>query len=216
MKLDKLLLKRFNELMDQAKKVEATTSVTDVAATVDAAKYHEWAASALNLLLRVCGEKSPYCTGFHAIHSKIIYLAYREPFDNCRAIFKAAKEDYEKGLIFELRCVVKKEILSYLTRHAEKLLNSGQKDAACIIAGQALETALQELCTRAHLPHDRPELMNAELGKAGTYGKDTQNRIAGWAELRARGLGGDFDRCDREAVMEMVRGTEEFTEEHLS
>lgn len=215
MKLDKVVVKRFDELMAKAKAVEATTMVTDVSATVDSAKYHEWASAAQSLLERVFGEKSAYCRNFQAINSKIIYIAYMEPFENCRGIFKAAKEAYEGGELSELQLLVAAEVFAAFSEQAKQQLKEGCKEAACIVAGVALQTALQHLCARERIHDGKLDIMNADLCKTGIYDVHMQKQITAWGALRNKALQGDWTAYSASDVEEMIKGIDRFIEEHM-
>src|SRR4051794_13390860 len=114
LKLDATIQKKFEELAEKGKKVNASQQVTDIAASVDSKKFQEWATAVLNLLQKVFGEKSHFYRNFQVIYSKIINIAYKESFDNCRAIFLAAREEYEGGGLSDIRLFLDHAVLEFL------------------------------------------------------------------------------------------------------
>lgn len=216
MQLDQMVLKRFDELEARAKEVDRTVQVTDIAAAVDSRKFQEWATAALNLLQRVCGEKSVHFRNFSAIHSKIISIAYKETFDNCRAIVRAARDDYENGYLFELRGMLGEEIIYFLLERAFEFQERGNKDAACILAGVALENSLKHLCKRKGILRGKCEQMNTDLCRGGGYDARVKEEIAGWLALQQHALGGEWDRYGEGSVGGMLDGLERFIKEQVA
>lgn len=216
MKLDRMVVKRFEDLAAKAKEVDATVLINDTSAVVDSNKFQEWATEAMNLLQRVFGEESVHYHNFDAIYSKIINIAYLESFSTCKGILKAAQEDYEGGNTFELHDHLHEAVLKYVSNQASELLRSGQKEAACILSVVALESALKELCERAGIPRGSHEEMNKGLYKAGVYTIGTQQRVSDWGCIRDDVLRGLSDQYSISDVDVMLKGIERFMAKHLT
>ena len=216
MKLDRMVIKRFEELAAKAKEVDATVLINDTSAVVDSKKFQEWATEAMNLLQRVFGGDSVHYQNFDAIYSKIINIAYLESFNTCKGILKAAQEDYEGGNTFELHDHLHEAVLKYVSNEALELLRTGQKEAACILSVVALESALKELCDRAGLPVGGHDEMNKGLYKAGVYSIGTQQRVSDWGCIRDDILRGLSDQYSVSDVDVMLRGIERFVARHLT
>ncbi|HBG04717.1 MAG: hypothetical protein A2075_12355 [Geobacteraceae bacterium GWC2_58_44] len=215
LKLDTMIVKKFDELAEKAKKVNASQQVTDVAAFVDSKKFQDWATAALSLLQKVFGEKSLYYRNFSAIYSKIINIAYKESFDNCRAILQAAREEYEGGGLSEVKLFLDHAVLEFLAAKTAELLRRGEKEAACIMAYVLLEQALQHLCSRKGIAQGSVELMNDALYQAKAYQVGTQQRIKDWGYMKE-----DFIQCHGEKyrtadVDDMLRGVQRFIAKEL-
>ena len=213
--LDSIIIKKFDELAEKGKKVNSSLQVTDIAAVVDSKKFQEWATTALALLQKVFGEKSVYYRNFHAIYSKIINIAYKESFDNCRAILQAAREEYEKGGLNDLKQFLDHAVLEHLAAGTTDYLRRGEKETACILAGVLLEQALQHLCRRKGLPVGSIEQMNDALYQAGAYLVGTQQRIKDWSYMKQ-----DFIQCYGEKYRstdldDMLRGVKRFIAKEL-
>ena len=215
LKLDTVITKKFEELADKGKKVNASQQVTDVAAFVDSKKFQDWATAALNLLQKVFGEKSTYYRNFQAIYSKIINIAYQESFDNCRAILQAAREEYESGGLTEIKLYLNHAVLEHLSETTAEYLRRGEKEAACILASVLLEQALQSLCSRKGISAGAVDQMNEALYQAKAYQVGTQQRIKDWCYMKE-----DFIKCHGDKyrpadVDDMLRGVQRFIAKEL-
>jgi hypothetical protein len=215
LKLDAAVQKRFEELAEKGKKVNASQQVTDVAAVVDSKKFQEWATSSLNLLQKVFGEKSAFYRNFQAIYSKIINIPYKESFDNCRAIFQAAREEYEAGGLSEIRLFLDHAVLEYLAAKTSELLRRGEKQTACITAAVLLEQALLNLCTRKGIAGGSLQEMNEALYKAKAYQVGTQQRIKDWQYMKEDFIQCQGDKYGTAEVDEMLRGVQRFIAKEL-
>ena len=210
MKADKLIVQRFDQLEQRTeallvnKKLDLQADDGTRYYNVNYAEFRGWATNALNLLGRVFGEDS--------VHYKTLFEAVRncdgseEPFITCKALFHAAREDYEGGYLFNVRGLVQAEVSSEVLDQATELLRAGYKDPACVVAGVALETTLKELSTRSGIGHGKLDRMNADLCKAGVYNMGMQKQITAWAERRNRAAHGDWAAYNEADVEDMIRG----------
>jgi hypothetical protein len=220
MKLDKLVLQRFEDLEQRAKVIAEKDREFDFRSNegkdyynVKYASFQGWATNALNLVQRVFGEDS-----IHYQHLNEHYQHFsgsESSFETCRAIFLAAKEDYEGDYIFKLRGLIQAEVFDDLLEQATELLKTGYKDPACVVAGVALETTLKELCTRNGIPLAKVDRMNADLCKAGIYNMAMQKQITAWAERRNKAAHGDSSASSSADVEDVIHGVERLIAEHL-
>lgn len=215
LKLDATIQKKFEELADKAKKVNSSQQVTDVAAFVDSKKFQEWATAALNLLQKVFGEKSLYYLNFQAIYSKIINIAYKESFDNCRAIFQAAREEYESGGLSEIKLFLDHAVLEHLAASTGEYLRRGEKETACILAFVLLERAMRHLCQRKGIPEGSVEEMNEALYQAKAYLVGTQQRVKDWCYMKQDFVQGKGDKYKTAEVDDMLRGVQRLIAKEL-
>lgn len=221
MKLDQLVLKRFDELSQKAKEIGSAikqTGLTIVATNapvyyVDEGKFYEWATSVLNLLQRAFGIESVHYVSFDKHLNN--FRGRLTEFERCRAIFIAAKEDYEGGYLFNLKSLVSAEVIDDILGQGEELLRAGYKDAACVVAGVTLETALKRLCTNQGMAHGKLDKMNADLCKAGLYNVGMQKQITAWADRRNKAAHGEWDQYTAADVEDMIRGANRFIAEYL-
>jgi len=213
--LDSMIIKKFDDLAEKGKKVNASQQVTDIAAVVDSKKFQEWATSALGLLQKVFGESSVYYRNFQAIYAKIINIAYKESFDNCRAILQSAREEYEGGGLCEIKQFLNFAVLEFLARSTADLLHRGEKETACILASVLLENALKYLCSSKGLPAGSLEQMNELLRQAGVYQVGTQQRIKDWCCMKEDFILGYGEKYRTADVDDMLRGVQRFLAKEL-
>jgi uncharacterized protein (UPF0332 family) len=213
MKLDKLVLKRFDELEGKAEKVNKTYHKSEYLEHVDIELYDEWSTSVLSLFKRIFGEKSDHYSNFKILYS--VHAGRFNTFRRCRGIFNAAKEDYECGYLFNLKSLVSAEISEDVLEQAEKLFKSDYKDAACVLAGVALETSLKDLCMRQGIKPGNLDRMNADLRKDGKYNVSMQTQITAWYHHRNNAAHGDWGEYTSEDVKDMIKGVRRFIAEYL-
>ena len=223
MRLDELIKRRFTELEEQAITViESSESITHFnedrgesfeVTGIPHSAFVGWATSVLSLLQHALGEDSIHYKHF-ANHFRL-FKGSESDFESCRAIFRAAKADYEGGYLFNVRALIKAEVLGDAIDQAADLLNAGYKDPACVVIGIALETALKEMCTRAGTSHGKLDKMNADLNKAGTYNIAKQKQITAWADLRNKAAHGDWNAYNEADVKAFLDGVKRFIEDYL-
>ncbi len=219
MRIDKLIVQRFEELDTKATAVQQTRKLDFITLegvsffNVDSPFFIEWATSVLNLLQRVFGEQSAHYQNFHGVFKT--QCRSESSFENSRAVFRAAKEDFTGGYLFNLTGLVKAEVLSDSLEQATELLNAGYKDPACVLAGISLEVALKDLCTRETISHGKADRMNTDLCKAGRYNMAKQKQITAWAELRNKAAHGDWAAYSKADVEDFVQGVQRFIADYL-
>ena len=91
-------------------------------------------------------------------------------------------------------------------------MQNGYKNAAAVIAGTVLETAIKEICLNNGIELDRKKLthLNDELAKAGIYNKLQQKQITALADIRNNAAHGDYDQFTQEHVERMIEDIEKF------
>jgi len=209
MKIDQLLTQRFTELVDKG-----TTALNGRESNYK--KFTEWSTSTLSLLNHVFGNDSDHYINFreqYELFQKTQNSYYRQ---NCMGVLDAAKEDYECGYLFNIRSLVKAEVLvDDVLEQATTLLHANYKDAACILAGVALESTLKELCIRQGIAINKMDRMNTELCKAEIYNMAKQKQITAWAELRNNAAHGDFNEYIPSDVDSFIKGVTTFMADYL-
>lgn len=132
-----------------------------------------------------------------------------------KAVFLAAKEDFEGGYLLSVRSLVQAEMFDSQLEQAEELFKSGYITAAAVIAGVVLETTLRELCDRSSIAHGKLDKMNADLAKAGIYNKLTQKRITALADIRNSAAHGKPEEFTDQDVLDMIRDVTKFVADYL-
>lgn len=217
---DSLIQKRLDELAVKGAAIATAKFAVVIsprtgktADRVRSADTQGWATSVLSLLHQAFGEASIHSKQFQSQLSS--FNGDLQSFNTLYAVFNAAKEDYEGGYLFNLRSLVKAEVLSDALDQAGELLASGYKDPACVLAGISLEIAIKDLATRSSLPLGKLDKMNADLCKAGTYNVAKQKQVTAWADLRNKSAHGDWSAYSEADVLDMINGVERFIADHL-
>ena len=219
MQIDQLIIKRFQELEVKAQAVYETRELdfqSDEGKqyfTIPYATFAGWGTNVLNLLQRAFGEESVHFQNFQQHYKN--FQKWESEFEICRSIFLSAKEDYEGGYLFNLRSLVKAEVLDDAFEQAKELLASGYKDPACILAGVSLEVALKDLCSRNSVATAKLDKMNSDLAKAGIYNLAKQKQITAWADLRNKSAHGDWNAYNTADTEDMIKGVERFVADYL-
>jgi len=221
MKADEQINQRLKDLEIKAEAIAQTRKQQTTVKRLTGEPYFEisssqfkgWGTSVLGLLQRVFGEESPHYKNFMFIYHS--YTEDENEFEQARAIFLAAKEDYEGGYLFNYHSLVAAEVLDDALEQAKELVNAGYKDPACVVAGVTLETALKDLCSRKSIVHAKLDTMNVELYKAGTYNLPKQKQITAWADLRNKAAHGDWNAYNEQDVRDMISGVERFIAEYM-
>lgn len=196
MKTNPLVSQRFQELGGKADAIGSAMTLDFVGAdsgrryyNINAADFSGWATSVLNLLQRVFGEDSIHFQHFSRDAALVGDSEFN--FRGVVAIFKAAREDYHGGYLFNLQSLVKAEVFDDMLEQASALLSAGYKDPACVVTGVALETTLKDLCSGNGIAHAKLDKMNVGLAKKGIYNKGMQKQITAWADRRNSAAHGD-------------------------
>ena len=213
--------RRFDELLKQADAIEAskTTRHLEYSGTgtyVDQPTLLNWLVKARHLISSVCGSDSQHFTLFLEAEKPGLYTTNYQSFQSMRAVFLAAKEDYEGGYLHKIRDLVQANVFASELDQAEELLASGYWIAAAVIAGVVLETRLRQLCEDKGLPSGKLDKMNADLAKADVYNKLTQKQITALADIRNSAAHGETGRFAPQDVTNMIRDVQILLAERLT
>lgn len=215
---DALIQKRFDELQAKVQDVRQTREESfhdkgRVHYTIPYSEVAGWATNVLSLLERTFGDSSVHFTEFRRMF--VNFRDWESEFDNCVAVFSAAKEDYEGGYLFNVRSLVKAEVLVDAIDQARDLLKAGYKDPACILGRVSLEVTLKELCVRNGQTIANLDKMNSDLCKMGIYNMAKQKQITAWADIGNKAAHGDWAGYDQDDVVAFIDGVERFIADHL-
>lgn len=86
----------------------------------------EWKVKARNLLSKACGQESEHYTEFVKNDTTGIYGTHLATLERLRAIFVAAKEDYEGGYLQSTRSLVQAEVFDSELEQATELLGTSK------------------------------------------------------------------------------------------
>ena len=142
-------------------------------------------------------------------------ITRKDPIRRLQAVLIASQDDYEGGYLFNIRGLVKAEVLDDALVQAATLLSAGYKDPACVLIGVSLEVAIKDLIQRASLPVAKLDAMNATLCKAGTYNVGKQKQVTAWADLRNKAAHGEWSAYSAADIEDMHRGVQRFVADYL-
>lgn len=195
--------------------VEASKRMRDRGEYIDSDLFLNWKVKVRNLLSKVCGEESQHFQQFEKKEDGIAFTTNYTTFKSLKAVFLAAKEDFEDGYLSSIRTLVQAEVFDSELEQANELFSSGYSTAAAVVAGVVLETALRELCDRNGISHGKLDKMNTDLVKAGVYNKLNQKRITALADIRNSAAHGKPDEFTDQDVSDMIRDVHQFLANHL-
>jgi hypothetical protein len=220
MTLKEVFKQRFEELEEQASQLESSKKVlrTEIIGgtneVIDSYLLLSWKVKVKNLLSKVCGEDSQHFKQFEREEESGYYTTYGI-FKAFKAVFLAAKEDFEGGYLSSIKTLVQAEVFDSELEQANELFSSGYYTAAAVIAGVVLETALRELCDRSGIPHGKLDKMNSDLAKAGVYNKLNQKRITAIADIRNSAAHGKQNEFTVQDVSDMIKDVSRFLADYL-
>lgn len=221
--MNNLLKKRFDELVKQAADVEASKRKEQyslysnrLSEYVDSELLLAWTVKAQDTLSKVCGNESQHFIHFTEAEKGGSFRTNFDNFQRMKAVFIAAKEDFEGGYLASVHDLIRAEVFGSELEQASELLDSGYTVAAAVIAGVVLETAIRELCTRHLIPHGTLDKMNADLTKAGAYNGLVQKRVTALAAIRNSAAHGKPNEFTKEEVKAMIEEIERFLSQHLA
>ena len=221
MNIDAKVIGRLQDLITEGEKINPSNfkpkpGIMYFGAPVDDERANQWGTSCLNILSRIFGNQSVYYVKFDALFSDIDdWTQIRKGL----GILKAAKDDYEKGYIFETRVLIEAEVFNDFLERSAQLLSKGYHEPAAVIVGCVLEDGLRKLCQRNSIVLQKNaalDAMNIELAKKGVYSKLIQKNFTSLAHIRnkaAHGEWSEFSKGDVEAMIVQVRN---FMEKHYS
>lgn len=212
---------RFQELSDQLKQVEGaeTQKRTQLGGSsyshIDAELILNWAVKARNLIARVCGKESEHYASFVEAEKPNSYEESPTRLKRMRAVFLAAREDFEGGYLNSIRNLVQAELAGNEIDQARELLQSGYSAPAAVVAGVVLENTLRSLCAKRALPVGGMERMNADLAKVGEYNVLVQKKVTSLAAVRNSAAHGKTSEYTNEDVKNLIDEVERFVTERL-
>ena len=180
--MTQLLRKRFEELQGQASALASTAHTSANVnggsdQNVDREGLLAWEVKVKNLPGAACGRESEHYKAFVEAENYHSWSGNLTNFKRARAVFDAAREDFEGGYLVSVRSLVQAEVFETELEQARELLAGGYFAAAAVIAGVVLETTLRQLCLEKGLPIGKLDKMNVDLAKAGLYNSLVQKRV---------------------------------------
>ena len=137
-------------------------------------------------------------------------------------IIAAVQHEFDKGLLFDVKQLIRADIFADFLEMAEYLLAENYKDAAAVIIGSVLEDSLRKLANVNHISTLTAkgtmltlEPLNVELAKANVYDKLIQKQITSWGDLRNKAAHGRYNEYDKTQVEMMLLFVQKFCSDYL-
>jgi hypothetical protein len=223
MNLEEKITTRLQELIVEGNRVLQTKSQETGERTRLLAGYavnyemaSQWATSCLSILGRVFGKDSDHYTRFKELGDE---FETHEEVRKAFGVLKAAKDDYEKGGLFDTKALIQAEVFDDFLEQAEHLLSKTYYQPAAVLAGAVLEDGLRRLCERRDIslpPRATIDPMNVALAKDGAYSSLMQKKLTFLADLRNKAAHGKFSDVGENDVRDMLTQVRSFMETHFS
>lgn len=212
------IITRADELIKQATDLLQTQKRSEVTHQnyVDEGSFRSVRAAILSFLLSTFGKEHPY---YEDVIKKAV-VGYTSDLENAIGIMRAARNEIVGGWLVQTKTIAAAEIFADFLEMAEYLLSEGYKDATAVIIGSVLEEHLRQLCQANSIDIEllssgkkipkKADVMNADLAKAGIYGRLEQKSITAWLDLRNHAAHGKYTLYNAEQVRMMYQGVLEF------
>lgn len=213
------IIKRYEELIEEANVIASLSRVkhheygsyTTLGENGDA-QYLAWKVKVKNLLKLSCGEKSIHFQDFIESEKPQTMDNKTDVLKRLSPVLIAAYDDFKNGFLVTFKQIVQAEVFDNELEQAKSLLESGYKNAAAVIAGVVLETAIKELCQNNEIDLEKKKLtrLNDDLAKAGVYNTLQQKQITALADIRNNAAHGDYEKFNQQNVEDMIKDIERF------
>ena len=211
--------RRADELIGEATELLKTKKHSEMSGRtyVDEGSFRSVRGAILSFLLSTFGREHPYYedVAAHAV------VGYTSSLENAIGTMRAARDEIAGGWLIQIKTIAASEIFADFLDMADYLLSGGYKDASAVIIGSVLEEHLRQLCQANSIDTEVPsggksvpkkaEAMNADLTKAGVYGRLEQKNVTAWLELRNNAAHGKYGVYNESQVHVMYQGVLEFT-----
>jgi hypothetical protein len=128
----------------------------------------------------------------------------------------ALRDDLKDGWLESVIELVHADTHSDFLEMADELAGKGYKDAAAVVAGSSLEVHLKALCgkhgveTESNGKPKKADTLNADLVKAGAYGKLEQKQVTAWLGMRNSAAHGEYDSYSLQEVVLFIASVRGF------
>jgi len=176
------------------------------------AEHHKLFTSCIAAIERAVGRNSVYYEQALEDHGGNQFIRLANIVGTCRALV----DDIRRGYLRSLEELIHGDVFADYLEMADHLVGNGYKDAAAVIAGSTLEAHLKNLCTKFSVPTGvggkakKADTINADLVKAGAYGKLELKNVTAWLGLRNDAAHGDYSAYDDRQVVLLISSVREF------
>jgi hypothetical protein len=210
-------VKRADELIADADRVISThREGTYGGSWVDRELWAAFRSAGLSFLRSTFGEQHPYYSEFAA------KVTDADKYDTAsgKGILIAARGEVAGGWVATATGIVSAQIFSDFLEMAEYLHSEGYKDPAAVMTGSVLEEHLRQVARKHGVQVEtvmngkatpkKADVLNADLVKAGVYGKLEQKLVTAWLDLRNKSAHGHYGDYTDGQVQLMMQGVTQF------
>lgn len=215
------IIDKFGKLLEEGKKILQQAgwdgnNYTQHPSDID---YLRWKTEAINLVKRACGETSEHYLQLKRISEDNGTKLNSFYFTHCYGTLEAAFRDFNDDFLFDIKLLIRAELIDDFLSQAEYLLQEGYHIPAASLAGGVLEDSLRKLCDKHEIScpeKTKIDKLNTSLAKANIYDKLTQKEITAKADIRNNADHGHYEKIKQINVEEMIRWVRRFVLDHLS
>lgn len=196
------LLKRFDELINRGKGLPVLS--LRYSPSKDFADLDAWETACLHLVDLTFGEEGIY---YEKLSDAFGLMNVEDQKNYGIAIMESAKEEIEKGFLYEIKHLMAVDLFDSILEQAEHLLENGFKDAAAILGRVIIENSLKDIAIKNKI--DLPEKiklteLNTRLWKEEIYTKNIWRITQGHIDTGNSAAHGHFDKYDEQLVKDML------------
>lgn len=169
--------------------------------------YLRFRTECLNLVKRVCGEDSDHYQELKRLAEDPRTSGNAYFLSNCFGVLEAAFRDFSDDFLFDLRTLIRADLLDDFLAQAEALLDEGYHVASASLAGAVLEDTLRKMCDERGITYPEKtkiDALNTFLAKDSAYNKLVQKEITAKADIRNNADHGRFNQFKEADVRDMV------------
>jgi hypothetical protein len=212
-----LVRDRLGQLSDRGNELVASRYKSEYSnqELVDTAVFREWRVGCVAFLREALGPESPYAKEFEFNCDSPFLSAVARGL----AVLRAAREYIEFGPVARVEELVAAEIFTDLIGIASRLVREQRFSAAVTLAAAVLEDVMRRSARHRSIAIrenvDTLAELNNKLFAGGVYGRPMQSNIAEWTELRVHAESQYLDDTFRPAIERMIKGVQDFVNDHL-
>ena len=200
-------LKRFRELQQVS---ESLPVVQGTMPHVPTKEWHRWATSCQNLIKAVYGDESPHYTNFR---NKLGSCSgYESEVEALQGLFESAKDDYERGYVFNVELRISGEIFGDFVVLAKECLANGHKEVASVLAIAALEDSLKRYANVNNLETDNRTMREviSALKSKGLVSGATKTLLDAMPRIRNAAMHAEWEGISEPDVNGVIGFVEQF------
>ena len=162
------------------------------------------------------GTNSPHTRNFQKLYDN--YRGWKDDLPNAVGVFRAAKEDYEGGYIFNRERIHSGEIISDFVALAKMALQEGNKDVSAVLASAALEDTLKRYARENSLVVDDKDMQEVvgALKSKGLVSGAQKSLLDTMPKLRNYAMHANWDKLTNSDVGSIIGFIEQFLLSHFS